>query len=75
LAVKPNPTNTEESGDKGGKAKKRKTKKPTKPVTQSPKRTVPEKKLVPSSDSEETINQMFTDDDGERNRRARKKRQ
>jgi hypothetical protein len=71
--VKPNPTNTEESGDKGGKAKKRKTK--TKPVTQSPKRTVPEKKLVPSSDSEETINQLFATDEGERNGRGRKRRQ
>ena len=74
MAVKPNPTNTEESGDKGGKAKKRKTK--TKPVTQSPKRTVPEKKLVlPSSDSDDTVNQMFTEDDGERNKRGRKRRQ
>jgi len=75
LAVKPNPTKTEESGNKGGKAKKRKTKKATKPVTQSPKRTVPEKKLVPSSDSEDTINQMFAEDDGERNGRAKKRRQ
>ncbi len=75
MAVKPNPTNTEESGGKGGKAKKSKTKKATKPVTQSPKRTVPEKNLVPSSDSEETINKLFAEDDGERNGRGRKRRQ
>jgi hypothetical protein len=73
--VKPNPTNTEESGNKGGKAKKRKTKKATKPVTQSPKRTVPEKKLAPSSDSEDTINQLSAEDDGERKKRAKRRRQ
>jgi hypothetical protein len=74
LAVRPNPTNTEESGDKGAKAKKRKTKKATKPVTQSPRRQEPKKTLLPSSDSEETINEIFAEDDGQRNGRGRKRR-
>jgi hypothetical protein len=71
LAIRPSPTNTEETSDNGAAAKKKKIKKATSNGKPSPNRKKPEKaRDLSDSESEATINKIFEDDgQGKRQRR------
>jgi hypothetical protein len=68
LAVRPSPTNTEETSDNGAAAKKKKIKKAT---NKGPNRKKPAKtRDLSDSESEATLNKLFEDDgQGKKQRR------
>jgi hypothetical protein len=71
LAVRPSPTNTEETSDNGAAAKKKKIKKATNKRKPSPNRKKPAKtRDLSDSESEATLNKVFEDDgQGKKQRR------
>ena len=72
LAVRPSPTNTEETSDNGAAAKKKKIKKATNKGKTSPNRKKPEEtRDLSDSESEGAINKLFEDDGKGKKKRRR----